>query len=56
MASSFIFKAGALALACASTASASYVILDDFSGPSFFDNFYFNAVWIVDDHLRVELT
>jgi hypothetical protein len=42
----FIFRAGALALACASTASASYVILDDFSGPNFFENFYFNTVWI----------
>jgi hypothetical protein len=48
MSASLILKAGALALACASTASASYVILDDFSGPTFFDNFYFNAVWDVD--------
>jgi hypothetical protein len=44
MSPSLILKAGALTLACASTASANYVILDDFSGPTFFDNFYFNAV------------
>jgi hypothetical protein len=48
MSASLIFKAGALALACASTASARYVIKDDFSGPTFFDNFYFNNVWNMD--------
>lgn len=48
MSASLIFKAGALALACASTASASYVIKDDFSGSTFFNNFYFNDVWNVN--------
>jgi hypothetical protein len=48
MSTSLIFKAGALALACASTASASYIIKDDFSGSTFFNNFYFNNVWDVN--------
>jgi hypothetical protein len=43
---SLFFKAGALALACASTASAIYTLApeDDYSGPNFFDGFYFNTV------------
>jgi hypothetical protein len=43
---SLIFKAGALALACASTASAIYTLAseDDYSGSTFFDGFFFNTV------------
>jgi hypothetical protein len=46
MSPSLLFRAGALALACASTASASYILApdDDYSGPNFFDGFTFSTV------------
>jgi hypothetical protein len=58
MSPSLIFKAGALALACASTASAIYTLApeDDYSGPTFFDGFYFNTVGYVGFAIRWELT
>jgi len=43
---SSIFKAGVLALACASTASATtqYTLKDDYEGVNFFDKFNFFTV------------
>lgn len=41
MSPSTILKCGALAVACASTALATYVLEDDYSGPDFFDSFNF---------------
>jgi hypothetical protein len=44
MSPSIILKAGALALACASTALATYTLDDDYSGAGFFDKFDFITV------------
>jgi hypothetical protein len=46
MSSSLIFKAGALALACASTATATfqYVLVDNYNGSTFFDKMDFLTV------------
>jgi hypothetical protein len=46
MSSSLIFKVGALALACASTATATfqYVLVDSYNGSTFFDNMDFFTV------------
>jgi len=46
MSSSILFKAGVLALACASTASATlqYELTDDYSGSNFLNGFNFQTV------------
>lgn len=39
-----LFKAGGLAIACASSVFATYTLEDNFSGAGFFDNFDFMTV------------
>jgi hypothetical protein len=55
MSSSLILKVGALALACASTATATfqYVLVDNYNGSTFFDKMDFftvSTVWEVECH------